>query len=135
MATARLANITIAGTSITTVGALTSTVATLNLNAPGFCGSVDNATIHVVGYLIGTDGTNSCSAQISRAFKRISGTLTALGAGVTNIVPMQGDVAITGSVGLLTASGTTIQLQATGVALITITWQGYLNVWSNDFTG
>lgn len=134
MATARLKNVTIPGTSTTTVNIATSTIATIDLSAPGFIGSI-NAGLHVKGYLIGTDGTNTVTCECARAYSRISGTLTALGAGITSIVPMIGDAALVASVAILDASGTSIRLRVTGVALITITWQGYLELWSNDFTG
>lgn len=137
MATARLGGTTFDGAAQNTVGATTITAVSVDLNAPGICGSIDNSVIHVIGVLVGFNSATGkgVTSQVTRAYSRVSGTLTALGSGIVSIVPMQGDATLLTSVSGLTSSGTIIQLQVTGIALLTIAWTGYITLYSSDFTG
>jgi hypothetical protein len=134
---ARYGGILVAGGPTNTVNTATSTIATLDVSAPSFSASPNNVGFYVEGILVGKETTSNdvVSCRVSRSFKNIAGTLTALGAGVANISPMAGDASIVASVPLLNVSGTTVQLQATGVAATTIEWTGYLIFYGGQFTG
>lgn len=133
----RYGGISLGGGPTNTIGAATATIASLDISAPGFTVSPNNVGFYVEGVLIGKDTStnNVVSARISRSFKNIAGTVSALGSGSANISPMAGDAAIVASVPALISAGTIIALQATGVVAFTIEWTGFLVIYSGQFTG
>lgn len=138
MATARLNGVCVPSVAPApqTVGAVSITVAQIDLAAPGICGTIDNVGVHIEGTLIGRNAAtgDSVGMKVTRDFTRNAGTLTALGT-LANIVAPQGSAALLAALGVLDTSGTIIRLRGTGIAAITLDWTGFLSVWTTDFTG
>lgn len=126
----------VAGATVTTVGTATSTLLQVSTAAPGISGSADNCGFYVEAVFVGYDATNgnAVSGKLSRTFKRVAGTLTALGAQAI-ISVVAGDPALVGSTVALDATGIAIRMQATGVAGVTINWNACSEIWSTEFVG
>lgn len=115
-------------------GVTTSAVAVLDLSSiPGWPWGPD-VPVYVEGVIVAQDGSgNTVSTKVSRTFERVSGTLAAVGASTSVLLGPVGDAALTGIAGLLVASGNSVVLQATGVALVTATFKGFIEAWSGEF--
>jgi len=121
-------------TPVHTSGVATATICSVDLATAALFGglSLANCGLLVEGKIIGKDAANNVGVSIfSRPFKLISGTLTALGAGITNIVALSGDLAA-GYVFTLDNSGTVLRLRATGIALAEVDWNGSLYITSSQ---
>lgn len=125
-----------AGATVQTVGATGANLLELSVASPAISGSIDNCGFYVEAIFMGFDATNgnAVSAKVSRTFKRVAGTLTALGAQAV-MSAVAGDAALTGVAVTLNATGIAIQMQATGVAGVTLNWTGCCEVWSTEFVG
>jgi len=129
-----------AGGPVNTVDAATVGIVNFNWNAPGMCGSltpVPSMGIMLKAYLIGIETTTFeiVSFEISQSARMVAGIPSLRGAGVTVVVPPEGDAALLGVTALFALLGTVFQLQVTGVAGKTIAWNGVLVVRSTDFVG
>ncbi len=126
----------VASATVQTVGTATQTILALNVAAPALSGSIDNCCFYVEALFMGFDATNgnAVSAKVSRTFKRVAGTLTALGAQAV-ISAVAGDAALTGVTVALLATGVSIAMNATGVVGVTINWTACIEVWSTEFVG
>jgi len=113
---------------VTTTDATITNVLTFDPVALG----INNCIIRVEGVLIGKDGSNNgTTCRIGGTFGAISGTVTLRGSAVVLFASI-GDTAISVSVGTLDASSNIIRLRITGVALTTITWTGWLEIWTGE---
>lgn len=133
---AQLDSFKTAGATVATVGAASQTLLQVSVASPGISGSIDNCCFYVEAIFMGFDssGGNAVSAKVSRTFKRVAGTLTALGAQAV-ISAVAGDAALLAATVALSATGVTVQAQATGVAGVTINWNACTEIWSTEFVG
>lgn len=134
---ANFASVRFAGGPTNTVDAATANIVTSpSLAAMSIVSSIDGAGVLVEGTLVGIDASNNAvSLRVARMVKRIAGVLTALGASTTSTLAPIGDATLTGVAGIITVSGNTIILQATGVLGATVAWNGTMTLTSTDFTG
>lgn len=133
---AQLDSLKTAGVTVPTVGATTGTLLQISTAAPGISGSIDNCCFYVEAIFMGFDaiGGNAVSGKVSRTFKRVAGVLTALGAQAA-ISAVAGDASLLAATVALNATGIAIQMQATGVAGVTINWNVCCEIWSTEFVG
>jgi len=141
---ARFAAVRASGGPISSVGAVASgTVASIDLAGVAFSGAPDNVGCYAEAVLVGkctaTTGAPVVNdvvvIKVARGFKRIAGVVTALGAGVTAIVPATGDASLLAATGLLNVTGTSVRVQGGGVATGTIEWTAHLSIYTGEFTG
>lgn len=126
----------ISGTTSTSSNT-TVTLATFDFTSNPTGLVLDNVGVLVQGYICAQSGTNVATAFISRSFKRMSGTVSAVNS-LTSIVAgtagaLIGDVALVTAVGNISNSGNTIILQCTGIIATNITWSGYLTIYTGEF--
>jgi hypothetical protein len=134
---ATLCSLKKSGSTTQTVNAALATLLTLDLAAPGICGTIDNVSIAWRVTFIGTDVAtgNTVIAIFARAFKRVAGVLAAEGAAATPILAVVGNAAMVAAAPVLNTTGTSLRAQVTGVAGITINWKAHSEAWSTDFVG
>ena len=133
----------VGGPTNTTDAATATTIASLDLAATTYSASPDDVAFQVKGILIGrvtaTTGApavgDCITVEVVRAYKRITGTVTALGGATTVSTGPIGDASLTGIVGTLDNSTTTVRLRANGIVNTTISWTGHLEFFSGEFTG
>lgn len=126
----------LASNTVATIGATTQTLLQVSVASPAISGSVDNCCFYAEAIFMGFDvaNGNAVSAKVSRTFKRVAGTLTALGAQAV-ISAVAGDAALLAATVALNATGIAIQMQAIGVAGVTINWNVCCEIWSTEFVG
>lgn len=131
----RLFQVNKAGGPVTTSGTATANIVTFDLVSDlPIPAALNNVALHVEGIMVMKDASNnSASFRVARAFKMISGTLSALGTQATVIGVGIGDAALSTAAGTLTSSGNIILLQGTGIIALTIEWTGFLSIWSGQF--
>lgn len=79
-------------------------------------------TMRVVVDIIAISGNNRMRGRKTAAIKNISGTLSIVGATVTDIVPPIGDVALAAAGFDISISGTNVIVPVTGITATTINW-------------
>ncbi len=119
-----------------TIGATTANILQVSIAAPAISGNIDNCAFYVEATFAGYDATGGAAvaAKVSRVFKRVAGALTALGAQAV-ISAIAGDAALLAATVTLNATGVALQMQATGVAGVTINWTACVEIWSTEFVG
>lgn len=118
--------------SVTTSGNVTSTVCTIPVNTlAGF--ARDNCAFYVEAVIVGASGGgNGAMYKICAGFRKISGTLTQIGA--TTLIASFVDAALGASSYVLDApDNNTIRLRATGVTSATIPWTGQMQLTTSPF--
>ncbi len=112
----------------TTDGTTITTVLTFDPVAAG----INNCVFRVEGVLIGKDSSNNgTTCRVGGTFSNISDTVTLRGT-VSILAASVGDAATSVSVGTLDVSSNTVRLRVTGVTATTITWTGWLEIWSGE---
>lgn len=121
-----------------TAGATAATVASFDLSSAGASPTgvaFDNCSVEVEATLTGyvTSGTAGAIAtrKLTRAVKRVSGTVSTVGA-LTNLTALLSDAALALVALDIDVSGNVIRLRATGVAGETITWFGDMKIRINQ---
>ncbi len=116
---------------VPTVGAVNAVLATF---APAnYVPVVNNCVLLCKGKLLGKIAAgNGVGLEVSAMIVVVAGGVSLDGASVPT--PAIGNAALTAATGFFDVSvGTTLRLQATGVAAQTINWTGYLDIWTTDF--
>lgn len=112
-----------------TTNAVPTTFDLIDLAAPGFCEAINNQAIHIemtVIMRVASTGATA-SGKITGVAKRVAGILTFM---ATSAAVLLGDFAATG-VFLPIASGSKLQVTATGIALTTINWTFHTTLWTD----
>lgn len=133
---ATLSSLRCTSPTVQTAGAVAGTILQYSTAVPLISGSLNNLGMYVEATFTGYDATGGAvvTTKVSRSFKKVSGTLTALGAQAV-ISPVAGDAALLAATVSLNAAGIVIQGQATGVAGVTLNWVCHFEIWSTEFVG
>lgn len=131
----RLGFVTKYGGPVTTSGAAATNIVLFNPAADlPLPAALNNVALHVEGILMARDSSNNCaSVRVARAFKVVSGALSALGTQASVIGVGIGDAGLSTIIGTLTTGGGQIVLQGTGIIATNIEWTGALEIWSGEF--
>jgi hypothetical protein len=115
-----------------TIGAVTSTLSTYDCalgvtNKGTKLAVLNNQTILIEATILGISGSDVAVLRYSRVYKRIAGTLSAVAAQAADVADVV-SAALAGVAAVLTLSGDTIQIQATGIGGTTIDWTAQVRV-------
>ncbi|SRR6266571_1932456 len=112
-----------------TTNATPATFDLIDLAAPGFCEAINNQGIYVemtVIMRVASTGATA-SGKMTGISKRVAGVLTFIS---TSAAVLLGDFTATG-VFMPQASGSKLQVVATGIAATTINWTFHTHLWTD----